>query len=169
MTSGPAGAPPADSPVGPGRADSPVEPGAEPRPGPIAAALILAVRGYRRFLSPLLGPTCRFRPTCSAYGLKALQEHGALRGSWLTLRRIARCHPFNPGGYDPVPPRRDRASALVSDPDGPSTEGASGRSAGGPADPAPTGARERAAEPPKTSGREQSGPALAEPKELPGA
>nr|WP_253880365.1 membrane protein insertion efficiency factor YidD [Actinomadura rupiterrae] len=111
--------------------------------------MIVLVRGYRRFLSPLLGPTCRFRPTCSAYGLKALQEHGALRGSWLTVRRIARCHPFNPGGYDPVPPRRDRATA----PDAPSG----------------AGPREQAAEPPKTSGREQSGPALAEPKELPGA
>lgn len=159
MTSGPAGAQPAGSPVGPDRADPSVEPGAPPRPGPVAAVLILLVRGYRRFLSPLLGQQCRFRPTCSTYGLKALQEHGALRGSWLTVRRIARCHPFNPGGWDPVPPRRDRASAADSD--GPST--------GGPAEPPATGSRDQAAEPPKTSGREQSGPAPAEPKELPGA
>ncbi|RMI37680.1 membrane protein insertion efficiency factor YidD [Actinomadura harenae] len=186
MTSGPAGAQPAESPVEPGRTDSPVEPGAAPRPGPVAAVLILLVRAYRRFLSPLLGQQCRFRPSCSTYGLKALQEHGALRGSWLTVRRIARCHPFNPGGYDPVPPRRDRASAVVADSDGPSAEGATERPASGTDDssstgdaastsgtghagPETTGPRDKAAEPTKTSGREQSGPAQAEPKELPGA
>ncbi|RFU41123.1 membrane protein insertion efficiency factor YidD [Actinomadura logoneensis] len=170
MTSGPAGAQPADSPVGPDRADSPADPGERgaeprPRPGPVAAVLILLVRGYRRFLSPLLGQQCRFRPTCSAYGLAALQEHGALRGSWLTVRRIARCHPFNPGGYDPVPPRRDRdrdRASAVADSGGRDADGA-------PARPATDGPHDRAAEPPKTSGREQSGPALAEPKELPGA
>lgn len=186
MTSGPAGARPEDSPVEPGRADSPGEPGAVPRrPGPVAAVLILLVRGYRRFLSPLLGQQCRFQPTCSAYGLQSLQEHGALRGSWLTVRRIARCHPFNPGGYDPVPPRRDRASAAVADSDEPSVGGATERPAPGTGEPASngdaasagtghagpdeTGPRVKAAEPPKTSGREQSGPAPAEPKELPGA
>ncbi|MFB4316428.1 membrane protein insertion efficiency factor YidD [Actinomadura sp. 21ATH] len=99
---------------------------------PAARALMLLVRAYRRFLSPLLGQQCRFQPTCSAYGLEALQVHGALRGSWLTARRIGRCHPFNRGGYDPVPSAKGAA---------PSTD----------------------------SGRAESGPALAEPKELPGA
>ena len=65
--------------------------------------LIAFVHGYRMFLSPLLPPSCRYTPTCSAYALEALQRHGALRGSWLAVRRIARCHPFRPGGYDPVP------------------------------------------------------------------
>lgn len=102
-------------------------------PGPVAAVLILLVRAYRRFLSPLLGQQCRFHPSCSAYGLEALQVHGALRGTWLTARRIGRCHPFNPGGYDPVPPKKAPAAASSN------------------------------------SGREDSGPALAEPKELPGA
>jgi uncharacterized protein len=73
-------------------------------PSLAARALMLLVRAYRRFLSPLLGQQCRFQPTCSAYSLEALQTHGALRGTWLTVRRIGRCHPFNPGGYDPVPP-----------------------------------------------------------------
>lgn len=65
--------------------------------------LMTFVQGYRMFLSPLLPPSCRYTPTCSAYALEALERHGALRGSWLTVRRIARCHPFRPGGYDPVP------------------------------------------------------------------
>lgn len=71
---------------------------------------MLPIRGYRRWLSPLLGPQCRFEPSCSVYALEALQEHGAVRGLWLTARRLGRCHPFHPGGFDPVPPRRgDRA------------------------------------------------------------
>ena len=65
--------------------------------------LIMAVRGYQLFLSPFLPPSCRYTPSCSAYAIEALQRHGALRGGWLALRRIARCHPFRPGGYDPVP------------------------------------------------------------------
>ena len=71
-----------------------------------ARLLMLVVTGYQRGVSWLLMPRCRFAPSCSAYALQALAEHGALRGSWLAVRRICRCHPFHPGGYDPVPPRR---------------------------------------------------------------
>ena len=63
------------------------------------------IRGYRVVLSPLLLPTCRFQPTCSQYALEAVDRFGALQGSWLAARRICRCHPFHPGGYDPVPLR----------------------------------------------------------------
>jgi uncharacterized protein len=69
----------------------------------LAKILIAMIRFYQRALSPLLPPSCRFYPTCSAYGLEAMQRYGALRGSWLTVRRIFRCHPFCRGGYDPVP------------------------------------------------------------------
>jgi len=58
---------------------------------------------YQRFVSPLLGPRCRFYPSCSNYALQAVQEFGTLRGTWLTVKRLARCHPWHPGGYDPVP------------------------------------------------------------------
>ncbi len=73
---------------------------------PIARLLALPVRFYRLVLSPLLGHSCRFQPSCSAYALEALEIHGALRGGWLALRRILRCHPFGGAGFDPVPPRR---------------------------------------------------------------
>lgn len=66
--------------------------------------LLLAVVGaYRRVLSPLLGRHCRYLPTCSAYAEQAIATYGAGRGGWLAVRRLARCHPFHPGGYDPVP------------------------------------------------------------------
>lgn len=70
-----------------------------------ARLLIVPIAGYRRFVSPLLPPRCRFAPSCSEYALTAVAEHGAARGLWLAVKRIARCHPFNPGGYDPVPDR----------------------------------------------------------------
>jgi len=66
-------------------------------------ALAAMVRGYQLAISPLLPPSCRFHPSCSQYALEAITRHGALRGSWLAARRLARCHPFNPGGFDPVP------------------------------------------------------------------
>ncbi|MGK7954386.1 MAG: membrane protein insertion efficiency factor YidD [Crocosphaera sp.] len=66
--------------------------------------LILVIKGYRQFISPLFPPSCRFQPTCSQYTLEAIEKFGALQGSWLGLKRILRCHPFHPGGYDPVPP-----------------------------------------------------------------
>ncbi|MBL0938854.1 MAG: membrane protein insertion efficiency factor YidD [Gemmatimonadaceae bacterium] len=64
---------------------------------------ILLVRGYQLVLSPIFGGACRYYPSCSAYAIEALEKHGALRGSWLALRRISRCHPLRPGGFDPVP------------------------------------------------------------------
>ena len=70
---------------------------------PAARILALPVRLYRTTLSPLVGPSCRFQPTCSSYALEALERHGALRGGWLAARRLARCHPLGGAGYDPVP------------------------------------------------------------------
>ena len=70
------------------------------------ALLIGVIRLYQRLLSPLLGPRCRFHPTCSAYAVQALEQHGVVRGSVLAARRIARCHPLNEGGFDPVPPEK---------------------------------------------------------------
>lgn len=82
---------------------------------PVARALLLPVRFYRKFVSPALPPTCRFHPSCSAYAVEALTVHGALRGSWLTLRRLGRCGPWHPGGLDPVPPRRDAVPDLPAE------------------------------------------------------
>lgn len=65
--------------------------------------LKLPIHFYRKFISPFTPPACRFTPSCSAYGLKALEIHGPIKGSWLTIRRIGRCHPWGGSGYDPVP------------------------------------------------------------------
>ncbi|EIT86125.1 hypothetical protein A374_07386 [Fictibacillus macauensis ZFHKF-1] len=70
--------------------------------------LIAVIRFYQKGISPMTPPTCRFHPTCSHYGLEAIQRFGALKGLWLTVRRILKCHPFHPGGYDPVPEKKDR-------------------------------------------------------------
>jgi putative membrane protein insertion efficiency factor len=69
----------------------------------IARCLLLAIRAYQLLLSPLLGRACRFEPSCSRYTATCIETHGALRGSWLGIRRVARCHPFHAGGYDPPP------------------------------------------------------------------
>jgi putative membrane protein insertion efficiency factor len=76
------------------------------RPGILAwprRVVAFLIRGYQRVISPALPPSCRFTPTCSQYTLEAVTRYGALRGGWLGVKRIARCHPFHPGGYDPVP------------------------------------------------------------------
>lgn len=70
--------------------------------------LQLPVLAYRYGISPLIGPRCRYLPTCSAYALEALERHGPVYGSWLALRRVVRCHPLGPGGFDPVPPKKPR-------------------------------------------------------------
>lgn len=77
--------------------------------------LIFLIRCYRLSISPLLGPKCRFHPSCSAYALEALQNFGALKGSWLAIRRLARCHPWGGSGYDPVPdPGNDKDNKSLS-------------------------------------------------------
>ena len=64
---------------------------------------VLLLRGYKRFISPLLPPMCRFEPTCSIYAMQAIERYGVIRGSWMGARRLMRCHPLNEGGWDPVP------------------------------------------------------------------
>ena len=74
--------------------------------------LLRLIRGYRLLISPLFPPSCRFHPTCSEFALEAIERFGPLRGTWLAVKRILRCHPLHPGGYDPVPP----ADSSSSDP-----------------------------------------------------
>jgi putative membrane protein insertion efficiency factor len=69
--------------------------------------LITLIRVYRLLISPLFPPSCRFQPTCSQYALDAVERFGTIQGSWMAIKRILRCHPFHPGGYDPVPHRHD--------------------------------------------------------------
>ena len=76
---------------------------ARPAPGLVARGLLLLIEAYRLLLSPFLGGQCRFEPSCSRYGAEAIARHGAWRGTLLTLRRLLRCQPFHPGGFDPVP------------------------------------------------------------------
>lgn len=72
----------------------------------LVRALVFLLRLYRWTISPLLGPVCRFHPSCSRYAEGCLLTHGLIFGTWLTVKRLAKCHPFHPGGYDPVPPAR---------------------------------------------------------------
>jgi putative membrane protein insertion efficiency factor len=70
----------------------------------VETLLVSLIRGYQVLISPILPPgTCRFHPTCSVYAIDAIRKHGAANGSWMAVKRIARCHPWHPGGYDPVP------------------------------------------------------------------
>lgn len=70
------------------------------------------IKLYQKAISPLMPPSCRFHPTCSNYGLEAIETHGALKGSWLAIRRISKCHPFHEGGYDPVPDKKTDNNTL---------------------------------------------------------
>lgn len=88
-----------------------------PRLNPLQRALILLVRGYQLLISPFLGNNCRFYPTCSQYCIEAMETHGVIKGFWMGLKRLARCHPFCEGGIDPVPPRKNtRHSNSNGDP-----------------------------------------------------
>lgn len=70
--------------------------------------LLAIIRFYQKAISPMTPPTCRFHPTCSRYGLEAIETHGAWKGSWLTIKRISKCHPFHEGGFDPVPEKKEK-------------------------------------------------------------
>jgi putative membrane protein insertion efficiency factor len=104
------------------------------RINPVRSGIIGFLKLYRLLISPLYGQVCRFYPSCSAYALEAVERHGAVRGSWLAGRRLLRCHPWNPGGYDPVPPTdvvqredsagpgEDPAAAVSANQPGPSAD-----------------------------------------------
>lgn len=79
----------------------------------VCAVLIGCVRAYQVVLSPHIGNCCRFEPSCSAYCIEALRTHGAVKGSWLAFRRLLRCRPFGPSGYDPVPPKRTESEGKA--------------------------------------------------------
>lgn len=78
----------------------------------LRGAVKAPIHVYRKLISPLLPPSCRYYPTCSSYALEAIDVHGPVKGAWLAARRIVRCHPFHPGGIDPVPPKRDHAGGA---------------------------------------------------------
>lgn len=80
--------------------------------------LVWLIRGYQLAISPLLGRHCRFHPSCSAYAAEALVSHGFLKGIWLSLSRLVRCHPWHPGGFDPVPGNPERGEMKISNPGG---------------------------------------------------
>lgn len=80
----------------------------------LTRGLQLIIRGYQLLISPMLGPRCRFHPSCSHYAQEALQVHGLRLGGWLALRRIGRCHPWHPGGFDPVPPAHTASTANTA-------------------------------------------------------
>ena len=84
---------------------SPLRFAAEGVATPSKVVLLLTLKAYRIVFRPLMGPACRFAPSCSIYASEAIERHGPLRGALLAVRRLARCHPWNPGGYDPVPER----------------------------------------------------------------
>ncbi|MGI8868652.1 MAG: membrane protein insertion efficiency factor YidD [Mycobacteriales bacterium] len=90
--------------------------------GCVARAIVAPIRAYQRYVSPLRMPACRFTPSCSEYAVQALTVHGPLRGGWLALRRLLRCHPYHRGGHDPVPPaapptaQAPRRSTEIGDP-----------------------------------------------------
>ena len=77
--------------------------------------MLALIRGYQYLLSPWLGNQCRFYPSCSHYARQAIEDHGALRGGWLSVRRLSRCHPWHPGGFDPVPGREAELAAALGD------------------------------------------------------
>jgi uncharacterized protein len=77
----------------------------------VGRVVIAVVRAYQKWISPVRPPACRFSPSCSAYAITAIERHGALRGGWLTTRRLLRCGPWHPGGHDPVPPLVEKAGA----------------------------------------------------------
>jgi len=87
-------------------------PASEPRPGLPARAILAAVRGYQLLASPLFAGACRYEPSCSRYMAEAVRRHGAARGGWLGLRRLARCHPFGSSGFDPVPAEENTPGVI---------------------------------------------------------
>ena len=118
------------------------------RRGPVARALLAAIGFYSRAISPALPPRCRFAPTCSAYAAEAVAVHGAARGSWLALRRLLKCAPWHPGGFDPVPaPHAGRDTA------GTGGDGRTSTKAAPLAVPAADGARRPAPETPPADRR----------------